>query len=82
MNFLRNIWDWVGGQFVGDVPEDDAFCEFHCRKPQCNEGEWENCARRLQHAAGALMPAKEPTLEAVAESTPTNNFTRHNSDQL
>ncbi len=56
MNILRNIWNWVLRQFAGDVPEDDALCEFDCRKPQCTEGEWETCARRSQRAAGELMP--------------------------
>jgi len=82
MNLLRNIWGWVLGQFVGEVPEEDALCEFDCRKPQCIVGEWENCARRLQRAAGELMPAKEPASGAVAKSTPANNVIRHNSDQL
>ncbi|MGA9056015.1 MAG: hypothetical protein WB763_05825 [Terriglobia bacterium] len=96
MNLLQNIWDWVQGQFVGWVPEDDALCEFDCRKPQCMESEWENCTRRLQRAAGELMPAKEPASEAVAESTPAkepasatvaestpaNNVICHNSDRL
>jgi len=60
------------------------------------ESEWENCTRRLQRAAGELMPAKEPASEAVAESTPAkepasatvaestpaNNVICHNSDRL
>jgi hypothetical protein len=58
MNLLRNIWGWVAGQFFREVPKDDALCEFDCRKPQCYEGEWEKCMRRLQRAAGELMPAK------------------------
>jgi hypothetical protein len=82
MNLLRKIWDWVAGQFVGDVPEDNALCEFDCRKPQCNEGEWENCTRRLQRAAGELMPAKKPTSQVVADSTPANNVVHHDSDRL
>jgi hypothetical protein len=82
MNLLRNIWDYVREHFVGWVPEDDALCEFDCRKPQCNEGEWENCTRRLQRAAGELMPTKEPASEAVAESTPANNVVCQNSDRL
>jgi hypothetical protein len=73
MKLLRDIWDWAGGQSVGEVPEDDAVCEFDCRKPQCTEGEWENCMRRLQRAAGELMPAKDPASEAWAESTPANS---------
>jgi len=90
MNLLRNIWDWVQGQFVAEVPGDDALCEFDCRKPQCMESEWENCTRRLQRAAGELMPAKErapvtvaettpakePASETVAESTPADNVMR------
>jgi hypothetical protein len=65
MNFLQRIWDWVAGQFVSEVAEDDALCEFDCRKPQCREGEWESCARRLRRAAGQLMPARGPTSEAA-----------------
>jgi hypothetical protein len=59
MKPLRNICDRIWGQFIGEVPEDHALCEYDCRKPQCTEGEWENCMRRLERAAGELMPAKE-----------------------
>ncbi len=76
MNLLRNILDWLREQFVGWVPEDDALCEFDCRKPQCREGEWANCTRRLQRAAGELMPTKQPAPETVAESTPADNVMR------
>jgi len=72
MNFLQKVWDWVAGQFVRAVPEDEALCEFDCRKPQCREGEWESCARRLQRAAGELMPARGPASDA-AESRPESN---------
>jgi hypothetical protein len=69
MNILRNIWNWVAGQVIGEVPEDDAPCEYDCRKLQCTEGEWETCERRLQRAAGELMPAKIPVLEVVEVAT-------------
>ena len=82
MRLLRNIWDWLEGLFAGEVPLDDALCEFDCRKPQCYEGEWENCTRRLQRAAGELMPAKQPTSKVVADSTPRNNVIHHHSNQL
>ena len=72
MDLLRKIWDWVAGQFIGEVPEDDALCEYDCRKPQCREGEWESCARRLRRAAGELMPAREPASDAV-DSRPESN---------
>lgn len=58
MKRLRRVWGWVAGQFFREVPSEDALCEFDCRKPQCHEGEWENCMRRLRRAAGELMPLK------------------------
>jgi len=36
---------------VGDVPAENAVCEFECRKLQCNEGEWANCSRRTRYLA-------------------------------
>jgi len=60
MGLLRNMWEWVAGQFVREVPADTALCEFDCRKPQCHEGEWEGCMRRLRRASGELMPPNEP----------------------
>jgi len=68
MNLFQNIWKWVSGQIIGEVPEEDALCEFDCPRLQCSEGEWETCERRLDRAAGELMPAKKPPLVAIAES--------------
>jgi len=82
MNLLRRIWDWLAGQFVGEVPEDGALCEFDCRKLQCREGEWASCMRRLQRAAGELMPAQHPPSRVVPESTPENVVVYHDSDWL
>lgn len=65
MKLLQNIWKRVEGQTVGEVPRDIALCEFDCRKPQCREGEWENCIRRLRHATGELAPADKPTSETA-----------------
>jgi hypothetical protein len=55
-NPLVRLWLWTKGQIVSDVPEDIATCEFDCRKPQCTQGEWETCSRRLTRAAGERMP--------------------------
>ena len=82
MNLLRNLWEWLAQQFWRDVPEEDALCEFDCRKPQCHEGEWESCTRRLQRAAGELMPAKEPSSAALADSTPGDDAIHHDFDHL
>jgi len=40
---------WLKEQFIGDVPPEDAFCEFECEKSECRLGHWENCERRLAH---------------------------------
>lgn len=82
MKLLRNIRDWAWGQFIGEVPADDALCEFDCRKLQCAGGEWENCVRRLHRAAGELMPVNEANLEAVADLTPTNAVIRQDFDLI
>jgi hypothetical protein len=82
MNLLRKIWDWIAGQFIRDVPQDNALCEFDCRKPQCHQGEWETCTRRLQRAAGELMPAKKATSQVVPDSTPESNVVHQESDRV
>jgi len=70
MRLLRIIGDWVRRQMIDEVPEGDALCEFDCRKPQCHEGEWASCERRLQRAAGELMPEKKAAVETEEESIP------------
>jgi len=47
---------WVKGQFVQEVPEEIALCEFDCRKGQCSMHEWETCERRISKASGELSP--------------------------
>ena len=59
MKSLRTVWRWLLGQVTREVPAEDALCEFDCRKPQCFEGEWANCMRRLRRAGGELMPLKD-----------------------
>lgn len=76
MRLLRNIRNWAWGQIIREVPEDDAFCAFDCCNTHCAEGEWKTCMRRLDRAAGILMPAKRPPSKAVAESMTLKNVTR------
>ena len=51
---------WIKVQWVGEVPDEIALCEFDCRKDQCLEGEWLSCERRINRAAGELMPDASP----------------------
>jgi len=70
MRLLGIIGDWVRQQMIEEVPEGDSLCEFDCRKPQCHEGEWAICERRLQRAAGELMPETKAAVETEEESIP------------
>lgn len=53
---LTRLWAWVKNQWVQEVPQADAVCEFECRKAQCLEGEWASCERRLARAEIELVP--------------------------
>ncbi len=51
------LWrNWLNVQIVGQVPEELEFCEFNCRKPHCEAGEWESCDRRLTKGSGETRP--------------------------
>ena len=58
-NIFSGLSHWVLNQFIQDVPEESALCEFDCRRAQCTHGEWSTCSRRLNSAAGELMPNQE-----------------------
>jgi hypothetical protein len=57
---------WLLDHFIQDVPEDQALCEFDCRKQQCLRGEWQQCERRLNQAQGELMPLTQTPDEPAA----------------
>ena len=44
---LQKWRTWLKEQFIGEVPLEDAFCEFECEKSQCQLGHWATCKRRL-----------------------------------
>ncbi len=50
---------WLKGQWIGDVPDEIAVCEFDCRKMQCLSHEWENCPKRLAFLAQASNPKED-----------------------
>ncbi len=56
----RTVWQWVKNQITQDVAEEDALCEYDCRKPQCTKEEWSTCERRIHKAAGELWPESSP----------------------
>ena len=40
---------WLKEQFIGDVPPEDAFCEFDCDRSHCDLDYWVKCKRRLAY---------------------------------
>ncbi len=71
----RRLWQWLKGQIVQTVPEEDGVCEFDCRKQQCTEGEWEVCERRVQKAAGELWPTPGAAASSQAKPPATSRPT-------
>lgn len=64
---LARFWRWLRDQIIQPVPQESAVCEFDCRKQQCSMGEWANCDRRLNKAAGELMPPSKELRPALRE---------------
>jgi hypothetical protein len=54
---IRQPWHWLKNQWISDVPQNIAVCEFDCREDHCAQGDWSSCERRLSQAAGELRPA-------------------------
>ena len=38
---MVGFWGRIKTQFVQNVPEEIAFCEFNCHKQHCTEREWQ-----------------------------------------
>ena len=58
---IRNLWNWLHGQMVRDVPDSVAACEFDCRAATCRRNDWERCPyRRWAQAVGPVQRAQRP----------------------
>lgn len=63
---FSRVWGIVKGHVVQPVPDDDAPCEFNCRKGQCTLAEWETCEIRLRTLARKSIlgeAAEEPVAD-------------------
>jgi hypothetical protein len=69
---MVGFWGRIKTQFLQNVPEEIAFCEFNCHKQQCTEKEWQKCPRRIARAAGELMPARKASPAATEGSLTLN----------
>jgi hypothetical protein len=67
---LARLGKWLRLQVVREVPEDIATCEFDCTKPECTQGEWESCPRRLARTILERDEAKASPAEIDATRKP------------
>ena len=44
---MLNTWQWIKSEFIQEIPDDIALCEYDCRKEQCTQEEWLTCGRRV-----------------------------------
>ncbi len=44
---IRELCRWLKAQWVAEVPDDLAICEFECRETECSFDGWANCWRRI-----------------------------------
>jgi hypothetical protein len=62
VGLLSRLWLWLKNEWIQDVPEEKAFCEFDCRKERCLFGGWSACKWRFADEAreSAIDPASNP----------------------
>jgi hypothetical protein len=60
------LHDWIRRQ-IGKVPDEDAVCEFDCRRLTCRFGDWERCDRRRRGGLPADLKPGDPP-ERAGES--------------
>ncbi len=49
---------WLKDQWVAEVPDDLAICEFECRESECSVDGRANCVRRIFQTAKAPGPLR------------------------
>lgn len=59
---LSRIWIWLKSEWVQELQEEKAACEFDCRRDQCLFGEWLSCKWRCAQEAreNAIDPSSNP----------------------
>ena len=57
---------WLKAQWVAEVPDDLAICEFECRKSECSFDGWANCVRRISQTPREIRVAENALNVEVA----------------
>jgi len=58
-NSIIEFSHWLKAQWVAEVPEDLAICEFECRKSQCSFDNWAQCVRRVSNTRKELVHLRQ-----------------------
>jgi len=48
-SWLQRLWQRLKDRLVQEVPDEVGACEYGCRKPDCRNGDWDSCQRRISY---------------------------------
>ena len=54
-NSISELTHWLRAQWVTEVPEDLAICEFECPASQCSWDDWAQCVHRVSNTREQLV---------------------------
>ena len=58
-NSISELTHRLRAQWVTEVPEDLAICEFECRKSQCSFDDWVQCVHRVSNIRKELVHLRQ-----------------------
>ena len=58
-NSISELTHWLRAQWVTEVPEDLAICEFECPESQCSWDDWAQCVRRVSNTRKELVHLRQ-----------------------
>ena len=58
-NPIIEFFHWLKAQWVAEVPDDLAICEFECRKSQCSSDDWAQCLLRVSNTRKELVQLRQ-----------------------
>ncbi len=64
---------WLKAQWIAEVPDNLAICEFECRKSECSFDGWANCVRRFSQTPKGPGPLRD-SAEGLLHSLERGEF--------
>jgi len=63
-NSIVEFCRWLKAEWVAEVPDDLAVCEFECRKSRCSLDDWAQCVHRVSSARNELVRLRQSVGDA------------------